>query len=907
MSAGLRLGEYELLSPIAKGGQGVVWDAVHLVVGASVAIKVLATDRGNPAARRMFASEVRSLARLDHPAVVRIFDHGVVPADLAARSDGQLRRGAPWLAMERVSGGTLAQAQHRPQSEAQLLRLLRSLARGLAHAHARGVLHLDLKPANVLVAEHHDDRPGLRITDFGISRLAGQVPVVAGTRSWAAPEQLAGQLDRYGPWTDLFALGRMAERLAPAERSPELVAWIARATSPEPADRFRSAAEARRALPPGDEPPPEGRGVLPAMGLSLFALRRPPLVGRHADLTRLCHFSDVVRSEGLPSLVQLRGQSGCGRTALADAFVESLVEDGVDPSHVRVWHDLHPDAAPPPELWAPGPGLDVAILDGPLPVRWPAARWTLTLRPLGPRQMLHALHGWLPIEPGTATTAASLADGRPARARAVVERWIEAGQLEFSATGWRLRSRAWEVGAAPEVEGLGARVLDLLAVFGPLLPDERLRRALADHPEPDLDAALSALQDRALVLQRGDAWMFARAGLQEEWAAAMSPARWQGVAAVAEAATDDPVRRARALGGGDLERTVTALLAAAGPARSATRAQLLADAVRCLDQLGEQGPRRIEAEVSMHDAARLHGLQEEPGQLALAERALRIGAPELAARALAQAAFVCVDHDAARAEAHALRAVALGGHHVTVFTALTTARANLDRPDGDRELRAWVEAHGDQPYALQTLGYYAEVRGDDDEAERWYLRALRADPAPMPVGLSGLAELLKRRGDHDAAEKILHEQLLTLRSGAAVMPQPLAAVIQLNRADIALRRGDHARCRAIFAELAREEGALPLPISLIHDLLVAECAAHDAELVEFDVRFGRFRVGWSRFPTLAQRDTDDSLLRIAGALMHRDRERMREVLAVRAQVQRRLPPDLRARRGSRSSSEPPSS
>jgi hypothetical protein len=116
----------------------VVWDAVHLVVGASVAIKVLATDRGNPAARRMFASEVRSLARLDHPAVVRIFDHGVVPADLAARSDGQLRRGAPWLAMERVSGGTLAQAQHRPQSEAQLLRLLRSLARGLAHAHARG-------------------------------------------------------------------------------------------------------------------------------------------------------------------------------------------------------------------------------------------------------------------------------------------------------------------------------------------------------------------------------------------------------------------------------------------------------------------------------------------------------------------------------------------------------------------------------------------------------------------------------------------------------------------------------------------------------------------------------------------------------------------------------------------------
>lgn len=265
----LTLGPFHLQRVLGSGGMGTVWLGVHRELSRRVAVKTLHRDpggRGSARAER-FASEVRAVARLDHPHVVQMFDHGrVAEADAA---DGLLP-GSPWLAMEVLDGGPVRGPLPWPAARA----FLEALLDGLAHAHAHGLVHRDIKPSNLLL----DGGGALRITDFGIAHSLGSgsdSEAVAGTLAYMAPEQLAGDWRDLGPWTDLYAVGGVAwawvtgrppfadagaaivdakltwplPELQPAHAVPEgLRTWLARLLARSPRQRFRRAADARCAL-----------------------------------------------------------------------------------------------------------------------------------------------------------------------------------------------------------------------------------------------------------------------------------------------------------------------------------------------------------------------------------------------------------------------------------------------------------------------------------------------------------------------------------------------------------------------------------------------------------------------------------------------------------------------------------
>ena len=208
------LGPFDLIEPIGEGGMGTVWRGVHRAQELPVAIKfVLSKSGGSTDLMERFADEVRAVAGLDHPGIVSVFDYGRVPASLEASTHGHLIADSPWLAMELITGGTLRSAP--PKNWAELHDCLQAILKALAAAHARGILHRDLKPDNVLFASQSDVRAGLRLVDFGLAFLdEGQGEAdeqkAAGTPRYMAPEQFAG---RASPATDLYGLGALAVAL----------------------------------------------------------------------------------------------------------------------------------------------------------------------------------------------------------------------------------------------------------------------------------------------------------------------------------------------------------------------------------------------------------------------------------------------------------------------------------------------------------------------------------------------------------------------------------------------------------------------------------------------------------------------------------------------------------------------
>jgi Protein kinase domain len=195
-------GRYRMIGPIGKGGMGEVYRADDLRLGQAVALKFLPRSVANDAARlTQFHQEVRSARQVSHPNVCRVYDIGEVD-------------GLTFLSMEYVAGEDLASLAKRigRLSPDKALDLSRQLCAGLAAAHDRGVLHRDLKPANLML----DDKGQLRITDFGLAGLAGEIGPRAGTPAYMAPEQLAGQ-----PATiqsDIYALGLVMYELFTGQR-----------------------------------------------------------------------------------------------------------------------------------------------------------------------------------------------------------------------------------------------------------------------------------------------------------------------------------------------------------------------------------------------------------------------------------------------------------------------------------------------------------------------------------------------------------------------------------------------------------------------------------------------------------------------------------------------------------------
>ena len=236
MHPGSRLGPYEILRPLGAGGMGEVFLARDPRLGREVALKVLpAAFAGDPARRRRFEDEARTVAALNHPNIVTL--HSIESAD-----------GVDFLTMEYVDGETLDRAIGPVGlAPARFLEIARTLAAAVAAAHRRGVVHRDLKPANVMI-----DREGrLKVLDFGIASQAlpgeaeDDVPtrtatgMIAGTVAYMAPERLAGRPS--GVEADVFSLGVLFHEMLTGRRpfggaSPAEVASSILRDPPPPLD-----------------------------------------------------------------------------------------------------------------------------------------------------------------------------------------------------------------------------------------------------------------------------------------------------------------------------------------------------------------------------------------------------------------------------------------------------------------------------------------------------------------------------------------------------------------------------------------------------------------------------------------------------------------------------------------------
>ncbi|MCB9763733.1 MAG: serine/threonine protein kinase [Alphaproteobacteria bacterium] len=290
--------------------------------------------------------------------------------------------------MELARGGSLAARCGRmPWSDARIV--TRSLLSALAHAHARGVVHGDLKPANVLLT-WDDGPPDIRLVDVGLIQALGLGPLthrVMGTPAYMAPEQLRGAWRDCGPWTDLYALGCLVwtlvcgrppfhdadvqaireahlasppPPLTPRVAVPEgLEAWLGRLLAKHPLERFRHAADAAWAfehLDDRERPPEATPGFADGAAPTTFILdvgeaRAAPVLARRLPTT-----------DAPPTLPDWRGHAASPRPlppsldpALQDRVTRVLPMVGRESERDHLWSTLRAvhEAAPRASCWSP--------------------------------------------------------------------------------------------------------------------------------------------------------------------------------------------------------------------------------------------------------------------------------------------------------------------------------------------------------------------------------------------------------------------------------------------------------------------------------------------------------------------------------------------------------------------------
>jgi serine/threonine-protein kinase len=248
--------DYEVLAPLGQGMYGSVWRVRDLSLEREVALKMLhPTVARNAAAVGRFRREAQLAAQLQHPAIVPIF---------AWDSKGDVN----WYIMELEEEGSVADLVKRsgPRTFAEIAPQVDAILDGLAVAHNAGIIHRDLKPENILIDRYRR----WRIADFGIANALGsQMAGASGTPNFAAPEQLLGE--EQGVGTDLYAIAgivifaltgnvpfagedgrailaaQLAGRVNLGEFPESLQAWLRRALSSDPAERFADAETMRAA------------------------------------------------------------------------------------------------------------------------------------------------------------------------------------------------------------------------------------------------------------------------------------------------------------------------------------------------------------------------------------------------------------------------------------------------------------------------------------------------------------------------------------------------------------------------------------------------------------------------------------------------------------------------------------
>jgi len=198
VAPGVRIGPYEVMEQVGRGGMATVYKAYHHALERMVAIKVLPDVLAeDPEFKERFRREAIAIARLRHPNILTVFDHG--------EFDGQ-----PYIVTEFVEGGTFAHELGKPIPMQRAKEVLGAVASALDYAHGNGILHRDVKPSNILLTKDGKSVLG----DFGLARMMAsnqrltRLDMVVGTPEYMSPEQCAS--GETGPASDQYSLGVVA-------------------------------------------------------------------------------------------------------------------------------------------------------------------------------------------------------------------------------------------------------------------------------------------------------------------------------------------------------------------------------------------------------------------------------------------------------------------------------------------------------------------------------------------------------------------------------------------------------------------------------------------------------------------------------------------------------------------------
>ena len=475
----LVLGRFRLIERLGSGGHGTVWEAYDERLRRTVALKRIACahDASGEDHRRI-DREALAAARLSHPAIVAFHE---------ALSDHD----AYYLVSEIVRGASLAKryAGARPR-DSELIAIGLALADGLAHAHARGVIHRDVKPQNVIIAiDASETGAHAKLTDFGVAQIAGEQPLtrtgdVVGTLAYMAPEQADGR--QVSPATDLYALAltlyegfagenplrgatavatvkRLSEGICPlAERRPDLPRRLARAIdralSIDPAERG-SLGDLRDALASL-----AGGSPRRAATLRQQSSRRPTELTRRAKRLIAGAGLAALSVAALPSVLDLH----TGAPIFAVASI-ALLAGAFAPR--AAWLILAFAAVASMAIAGQlGTALLLAVAFAPLPCLLAADPWMWSLPALAP---MLGLVGVAAAFPALAARAGGSSSWRRAALGAVGYWWVA---LTEALTGHRLLLGAVG-GARPRASWDGSIGGALTHVVGPLCTPGRLAPA----------------------------------------------------------------------------------------------------------------------------------------------------------------------------------------------------------------------------------------------------------------------------------------------------------------------------------------------------------------------------------------------------------------------------------------------
>jgi len=235
-----QLGQYTLLEKIGEGGMGEVFKARHALMRRPTAIKLIREDRAGTEDLERFEREVQLTSQLTHPNTISVFDYGRTP------------EGVFYYVMEYLPGLDLAQLVELqgPVPPARAVHILGQICDSLAEAHARGLVHRDIKPQNAILCERGGLFDVVKVLDFGLvaetvpgaEPAAGTQAPILGTPDYIAPERLRGEA-AVDPRSDLYSVGALgfflltAQPVFPSASAAETCERAVREPAPRPSDR----------------------------------------------------------------------------------------------------------------------------------------------------------------------------------------------------------------------------------------------------------------------------------------------------------------------------------------------------------------------------------------------------------------------------------------------------------------------------------------------------------------------------------------------------------------------------------------------------------------------------------------------------------------------------------------------